>query len=201
MFHLERSAKDEFEGFNSYFLSKKIKFFTAQGSNHNGWGIPSTVLDYSLENQNDTEQWASAKNDAKIIFTAKCPIYLTHYRLRTRTIGIPHNLPLSWRVEGQTGAGSWSLIDTKTDRPELSSVGGNATFKCDTPLSTKVIKMTATKTTNNSYFHLSRVEFFGEMDLAKCPFLLKKYHICGSLCIKRRNNYNLFIVSCFMICS
>ena len=196
MLHFERQPKDEFDGFVNYFTKKRIKiskYFTAEGSNHNDWGEPSTTLDYSITETDTKSQWASAFNEANITYTSKCPIYLTHYRLRTRTDSISDNFPVSWKVEGVSGDDSLHLIDTKTDRTELNKTGGNATFECDNPMSFNKFKITLTKSSNCQHFHLSRIEFFGIMNITQCSFPFRILNIYGNTCNRKRIHSNLYL--------
>ena len=196
MLYFERPPSDEFDGFVNFFTKRRVKiskYFTANGSTHPGWGKPSTTLDYSITSTESYMQWASMSGIPNATYKSKCPIYLTHYRLRTRTCG-EANMPISWKVEGLSDDGSWSLIDTKTDRTELTKTGANATFKCDNPMSFNEIKFTATKTTGWLHFHLSRIEFFGIMNITQCSFPFRILHICGNTCIKHRNHNNIFPV-------
>ena len=198
MLYFERIAKDSFDGFVNYFTEKHIKinkFFTAEGSaNGAGWGLPQSTLDYS---EPSGPSWVSKFDDAVITYTTKCPIYLTHYRLRTRIGTTSQDMPVSWKVEGQMNNETWTLIDTKTNRPELKEVNSSATFKCDTPMSVKKIKITVTKSTCNQYFHLSRTEFFGIMNITQCSFPFHILHICGYTCNSRRTRFNSFFVLVF----
>ena len=196
MLYFERGSKDEFDGFVNYFTKNRVKiskYFTAEGSNFSGWGNPSTTLDYSITSTKSSDQWVSASGDPKIVFTTKCPIYLTHYRLRTRTDNTADTFPVSWKVEGQSNNGTWSLIDTKTDRTELCAIGANATFECDTPMSINKIKISVSKTSLHQHFHLSRIEFFGIMNITQCSFPFRILNIYGNTCNRKRIHNNLYL--------
>ena len=68
MLHFDRVEKDEFDGFINFFTKKKVKinkYFSAEGSHHPIWGKPFTTLNYSIESNEQREQWASEIDEAK----------------------------------------------------------------------------------------------------------------------------------------
>ena len=140
MVKLVREAKESFNGFINYFTTNNIdvfKYFSASGSI--AWGNPLSLLNYSNEERSLSSQWASMYNDLVVTFTFKCPIYLTHYRLRARIDDRNENFLLSWKVEGSSDESNWNILDTKTNREELNALGKAATFACDSPMKVKNI--------------------------------------------------------------
>ena len=87
MVKLVREAKDSFNGIINFFTVNNVNissYFSASGSVLSGWGSPSILLDYSNEGTSKLESWHSQFNNPIVTFTLKCPILLTHYRLRAR---------------------------------------------------------------------------------------------------------------------
>ena len=189
MVNLVREAKDSFNGFISYFTANNVNvfdYFSASGSVADiYWGSPSNLLNYSIESSSRLDQWASLYNDPVVNFSFKCPILLTHYRFRVR-LDDPSYFLLSWKIEALLSDNSWTTIDTKIDREELKSLRAAYTFECDLPKVVKQIKITGTKITNAKYLVLSKVEFFGSLDLSQCPSLYKRLKIfCNTQLNKR----------------
>ena len=186
MLKLVRKAKDSFDGFVNYFTVNNANvydYFSASGSVHDSnFPSPNVVLNYSAESQ-----WCCAHNDPVIKFTFKCPILLTHYRLRG-SVDYSDLFLLSWKVEGMLDDDSWTTIDTKTDRTELKGLGYAHTFECDTQQTVKQIKITATEITDSIHLILSRVEFFGTMNLNKCPLPFKDIIFAQKTCLNQRSH-------------
>ena len=112
--------KSPFNGFVNYFTKRTdvFQYFSAEGEKHSSsWGEASTVLNYSIDCNGASCQWASyyTLNKSYIVFTFACPIYLTHYTLRTRT-DASGNTPVSWTVECSRDGITWELVDTKENR-------------------------------------------------------------------------------------
>ena len=197
MTYLVRKAKDSFDGIINFFTVNHVnvsEYFSASGSVLSGWADPSILFNYSNEGTSKSESWHSAQNDPVVTFTLKCPILLTHYRLRSRKDD-NFNHPVSWKVEGLMLDSTWTTIDTKTDQTGLTSKGASYTYKCDKSMTVKQIKITGTKSTNNMYLTLSRVEFFGSMNLNQCPLPLF-YAINGlcNTCMYRRTTHTFLFV-------
>ena len=85
------------------------------------------------------------------------------------------------------------MIDTKNDRDEIKGRGYAYTFKCDSPKIVKQIKITATKTTENNYLILSRVEFFGSMSLNKCPLPFLNLIINRNTCVCKKTSLHIYL--------
>ena len=167
---------EPFDGFINYFRNRTnvFSFFSAEGEKLSAYGEPSTVINYSITCTYIKCQWASPENfeNTYIVFSFKCPIYLTHYTLKTRTDN-QYNLPVSWTVECSNDGQSWFLVDTKEGRDELTKKSAYHTYKCDRSIMfAKKIRIWCKKTTGYRYFHLSKAEFFGKMNISTCraPF-------------------------------
>ena len=195
--------KSPFKGFVDYFTRRTntvFNYFNAEGEkNEEHWGDASVVLDYSITCTEYSCQWASPgytdNTKSFIIFSFKCPIFLTHYTLRNR-LNTRDPTPRSWKVECSIDKDYWHLIDTKTDDNNLNSAAANHTYKCDKSfMYAKYVKISLIKTnTQYFFFHLSRVEFFGKMDIGSCtlPFKVLKRNTCK----KQYHNNNSF---CFVL--
>ena len=203
MVKLTRKAKDPFDGIINYFTvnsANVFDYFSASGSVYRYYGSPNTVLNHSFEGTALINQWCSALNDPVITFTLKCPIFLTHYRLKTRNDGNNGDFPISWKVEGMLDDDSWTTIDTKTDRTELKGLGYAHTFECDTQQTVKQIKITATEVTNYMHLILSRVEFFGSMNLNQCQTTFHGLCVFQNTCSTKRTSiliYMFIIISIY----
>ena len=114
--------RSPFKGFINYFHKRTdvFSFFKAEGEKFSGWGEASTVINYSITCTNPSCQWVSPNDPLKsyIVFTFECPIYLTHYTLRTRT-NYDTSTPTSWTVECSHDDENSFLVDTKENRTEL----------------------------------------------------------------------------------
>lgn len=161
-----------FNGFVKYFTKRRgsiSKYITATGFPDTSWGGgPSVVLDYSLNAPSYANNFVSFgdKETAFIHFTFKySPILLTKYTLRTRTVGTDEAHAKSWKVEGSTDNKTYFLIHNVTNSLYLQNNWNNHTYECDNEILAKYIKITLTEATykGSFRFHLSRVEFFGEM--------------------------------------
>ena len=191
--------RSPFNGFINYFYKRTnvFSFFKAEGTKYtSGWADASSVIDYSITCTVESCNWVSSNEQSYIVFTFECPIYLTHYTLRTRT-DYNESFPVSWTVECSYDDDSkWFTVDTKTNREELKGQGAYHTFQCDkTFMYAKKIRIWCKGTTNTNYyaFHLSRVEFFGKMDVGQCklPFSVNRRCTC-----KRNNNrYSLLLLA------
>ena len=175
------TPKQPFEGFVNYFYRRTnvSDFITAEGERAtSNWAPASSVLNYSIECTDAFCQWVSPSyidnRKSFIIFTFECPIFLTHYTMRTRT-DFYVNMPTSWKVECSIDKSVWHLIDTKTSRTELTTQGSNYTYECDKKyMYARYIRIWLTKSTSEKfYFHLSRAEFFGKLDTGNCSFPFK----------------------------
>ena len=183
------APKDAFGGFVSLF-SKRTKnvyeFINATGKRVNEqWGDASTIINYSITSNDLLYQYASpnAADDAYVEFDFSCPICLTHYTLRTRTSSPAERFPVSWKVFYLSNNDVLTNLDEKNDRTELKGTGKYFTYGVDNICTyTRKIKIQMTKNDPESsyFFHLSRVEFFGEMDVSKChiPFRIG-YETCN----------------------
>ena len=195
MRYLVREAKDYFNGVIHYFTVNNIgvfKYFSASGRIFSKFGSPNILLNYSNEGTSPSDQWASTKESPFVTFTLKCPMLLTNYRLKTRTDQDSH-YPVSWKVEGLSTDNLWDTIDTKSDREELKGQGKAYTFKCDKQMIVKQIRITGTKFTWEWYLILSKVEFFGSMNLNQCeiPFPVSKF--IRNTCNNKRSSLNIHL--------
>ena len=177
-----------FNGFVNYFTKKSsvFKYLSAEGQKYsNDWADAVSVINYSIACSTSNCQWASLDNIEKsfIVFSFECPILITHYTLKTRTDADSENFPVSWTVECIDDGDVWKTIDTETDRKELNATGSFHTYKCDRFIMyAKKIRITCKKTASiRSVFHLSRVEFFGRMNVDECefPYSIKKRLTCN----------------------
>ena len=177
-----------FNGFINYFYKRTdvFSFFKAEGEKYTyAWADASSVINYSITCTNVSCQWVTPSDQSKsyIVFTFECPIYLTHYTLRTRT-DAPGNTPVTWTVEcSHDDDSTWFVVDTKENREELKEQGAYHTFKCDEAfMYAKKIRIWCKGTTTPSgyHFHLSRAEFFGKMDVSQCklPFSVNRRCTC-----------------------
>ena len=192
-----------FNGFINYFYkgADVFSFFKAEGEKYaSQWGDASTVINYSITCIDTSCQWVSTNDQSKsfILFTFECPIFLTHYTLKTRTLG-NENFPISWTVECSYDGVNWLTADTKTNREELIGNGAYHTFKCDKAfMYAKKIRIWCKGTTTPSiyYFHLSRVEFFGKMDIDQCkvPFSANNRHICRYINTQNLDQKNVMAI-------
>ena len=166
---------ENFTGFVHYFTKRRgsryiSSYFTAEGVNDPLWGNASVLLDHSIKCTDPTCQFVSlgTQETAFVQFNFLfSPIYLKAYTLRTRTDDNNDGLPESWKVEGSSDNQHWFLVDEVNDSPFLKYHSATHTYKCSNPAIIKHMKITLTKKTwinDIAYrFHLTRVDFFGEM--------------------------------------
>ena len=188
MGYLVREEKDDFDGFINLFTRKRVNvsdYFTATGDYVWGWGTPACLIDYYC-----TTQWAGDYCKGIATFESKCPIYMTHYRLRTR-IGASVNMPVSWNINGSLDNETWTRIDTKKDRKELLYAGNSSTFKIDNPMTLRYFRISLAGTTGDFNFHLSRIEFFGVMWTKNCSLPTKIIRTNINTC-KSKKSYSQF---------
>lgn len=185
-----------FSGFVSLFNNKTKNFndfIQAYAETNPGWATPDTLLNYSTRSQ-----WVSPNSNAlsHVIFHFSCPICLSHYTLRTRTdFGAENSFPVSWNVQTSLDNNTYTIVDTRTDREELKKIYDSYTYGVDSNCNyTNFIKINLTKTTTTGryHFHISRVDFFGEMnfDTCKVPFRVGQ-NTCMS---RRRSTFNIFVM-------
>ena len=199
MVKIVKEAKDTFDGIINYFTTNYLnvfKYFSASGTVYSDYAKPSVLLDYSNDCTDSSCNWHSTQNNAFVTFSFKCPIYLTHYRIRTRTNDDVH-FPTSWNVQGMLSNDSWVTLDTKTDRSELNGKAKEYTFKCDSPNTAKEIKLTATAITGVMYLVLSRIEFFGSFYLDKCPLPFNGLILGRNTCLNKRASIRMHL--CILI--
>ena len=87
---------------------------------------------------------------------------------------------------------TWTTIDTKTDQTDLTTQGASYTYKCDTSMTVKQIRITVTKSSHEMYLVLSRVEFFGSMNLNNCPLPFQGKCIFIKSCIRKRTKSHIY---------
>ena len=199
-----RESRNPFNGFVAFFNKKnKISnYISASGRSESAeWGPPSTVLNYN-DCFNTSCQWASPgihnNQYSFIIFEFSCPTLVTHYTLQTRTENTG-NFPVSWNVEASLDNINWYLIDQKEDRNELKSISAYYRYKCDNNnlIYAKYIRMWLTKSsTEKFHFHISKIDFFGKMNIDKCSF---PFSVMNLPCTKCNNNRNHSISTLFLL--
>ena len=199
MVKIVKEAKSSFDGIINYFTTNYLnvfKYFSASGTIYSNYAKPSILLDYSNDCTDSSCNWRSIQNNAVVTFSLKCPIYLTHYRIRTRT-NDDVVFPISWNVQGMLSSGSWVTLDTKLGQSELKGKGKECTFKCDSPNTVKEINLTATKVSDGMYLVLSRIEFFGSIYLDKCPLPFNGLILGRNTCINKRASIRMHL--CILI--
>ena len=177
-------AGEGFNGFVGYFNKKRRglvnKYISVYGENAPDWGNASVVIDYFLNDNDIKNNFVSigAASNAYILFEFKLfPILLRSYTFRTRTIGPDEAHAKSWIAEGSINGKQYELLDTVTNTEVLQNVGNSHTFSCKKEMVVKYLRFNLTqKTYKELYrFHLSRVDFFGEMyGYSKCTIKCKK---------------------------
>ena len=201
-----RESSKPFNGFAG-FLNRKNKvsdFISASGEKESQvWGPASTVLDHS-DCTNTSCQWASPgisdKQKSFITFEFSCPTLITHYTLQTRT-DYSDNLPVSWKVEASLNKINWYTIDQKENRNELKSKSAHYRYKCDNSdnnlVYAKYLRIWLTKSSSQKYhFHLSKVDFFGRMNIDKCIF---PFSVAIPPYTKCNNNHHTHSASLFLL--
>ena len=202
----ERESRNPFNGFVSFF-NKKNKFsnyITASGSiESSSWWPPNSVLS-GKDCFSGSCQWASPgiTNNLKsfLVFTFTCPTLITHYTLKTRTDD-SENFPVSWKVEASIDNSNWYLIDKREDRNELTSKSAYYRYKCDNNnlIYAKYIRIWLSKTTSTKFhFHLSKVDFFGRMNIDKCSF---PFNVINPPCTHCHNNHHTYYTSSLFLYS
>ena len=162
-----------FTGYTEGVSSNIFKYIKVFGEINSGWANASTVIDYSISCSDPKCQWVSPSDALKnfIIFKFFYPICLTHYTMRTRVDSDAYaNYPVSWIVESAPDNETWKTIDTKSDRSELRGNNKFFTYTVENKCTfEKYIKIHLKKTSasNVLHFHLSRIEFFGEMKFGR----------------------------------
>ena len=167
---------ENFTGFVHYFTqmsgSENIqKYISVEAPRDPKWSDASVLLDHSIQCSVSTCNYVTPGNESdsyvqfNFLFS---PIYLTAYTLRTRTDDASAAFPRSWRVDGSYDNESWFEIDEVTNTSSLSYVSAVHTFQCQKPAIINHMKITLTEPNwgqNQEFyrFHLSRVDFFGEM--------------------------------------
>ena len=151
---------------------------------HPDWGPPSTLIDYSIEGTSEQDQFTTDKTIPypNITFQFKYPIYVTNYTLRTRTKEPDEHNPTSWKLDISSDGSNYISIDEEKSVTSLSGLNTSIIFKCDNPSKGKYLRLTMTDKSSSSinnkderlwWFHLSRVEFFGNIYLNEgdlnCP--------------------------------
>ena len=179
-----------FNGFVTYFTKKYgtyriYNFFTAEGNyDPNGWGPASTVLNYSTTNK-CKDQFVTM-GDAETAFLQInfkfSPIYLTSYTIRTRTCPDQEAMPESWIVQGSYDNKTWFDMDEVSNSDKLLTLEAFDTFHCKNPALVKHVRIKLTEANWHSQyrFHISRVDFFGEM-----------YGFCFPSCLNINNHLSI----------
>ena len=161
-----------FTGFVGYFNKKGRgivnKYISVSGESDSSWGNSSIVLDYYLEDGVLKNNYVSPgdKPSAYLLFRFKrSSVILRAYTLRTRTFGPDEAHAKSWIVEGSIDGEHFETIDTVNNTELLQGNDKYSTFSCDKEIVSKYIKITLTEITYRGLyrFHLTRVDFFGEM--------------------------------------
>ena len=200
-----RESSRPFNGFVG-FLYKKNKisgFISASGDrNDASWGLPNVVLNHD-DCASASCQWASPgdSNNEKsfITFEFSCPTLITHYTLQTRTDG-SENFPVSWKVDASLDNTNWYLIDKKENREELKSESAYYRYKCDNNnlIYAKYIRIWLNKSSSSQryYLHLSKVDFFGRMNIDKCSF---PFTVAVPPCTKCNSNHHTRSASLYLL--
>ena len=156
---------------------------TSTDSQHKDWGPPSTLVNYSIKDISKFDQFASIYEVEypNITFQFKYPIYVTNYTLRTRTQVPDEHHPTSWKFDISSDGSEYISIHEKKGDTSLRGLNKSVIFKCDNPSKGKYLRLTMTEKSTKSetkndqgwWFHLSRVEFFGNIYLNEgdlnCP--------------------------------
>ena len=201
--------RSPFNGFINYFYKRTnvFSYFKAEGEKFSDiWGDASTVINYSITCVDAPCQWVSPSDLSKsfIVFTFECPIFLTHYTLKTRTDG-SDIFPVSWTVDCSIDGDNWINVDTKVNRGEFKEKGDFYTFKCDNAfMYAKKIRIWCNQTRSSSsttyyQFHLSRVEFFGEMSIDQCKLPFSVDRRCT--CRRTNSKHSLLLIMILQIAS
>ena len=179
-----RLAGEGFNGFVGYFNKKRRglvnKYISVYGENDPAWGSASVVIDYFLNESDRKSNFVSigSKTNAYILFEFKLsPILLRSYTFRTRTIGTDEAHAKSWIAEGSVDGKEYEQLDNVTNTTELQKNWNFHTFYCKKEMIVKYLRFNLTeKTFYDKYrFHLTRVDFFGEMyGFSKCTIKCKK---------------------------
>ena len=154
---------------NKYGSNHIKNFITAEAIYDQEWGEPNTVLDYSITSTDITSQFVSkGEIDSNYItfhflFNS---IFLTDYTWRFRTDSDGAS-PISWKILGSNGDDDWFEIDSVENQYQYLQIKGSEhTFHCKTPSLCKHVKIQLTAATYNGKYrlHISRIEFFGEIE-------------------------------------
>ena len=205
MKYFEIESRNPFNGFVAFFNRKNqiFNYILASGSVEPGnWGSPNTVLKNN-DCYSQSCQWASPSdnnNDRSfIVFSFTCPTLITHYTLKTRTDD-SENFPVSWKVEASIDNSNWYLIDLKENRNELKRISAYYKYKCDNNnlIYAKYIRiwLSKTSTSNKFHFHLSKVDFFGRMNIDKCSF---PFNAINPPCTRCNKNHRTHYISYLFI--
>lgn len=97
-------------------------------------------------------------------------IIVTDYTLQSD--GSDGNYLLHWQLEGSNDGAAWEVID-KRDTNDLNSFYKIKSYSCflKKPFKKIRLKQTGKNSSNQDYFHLASIEFFGE--LLNCNSILK----------------------------
>ena len=201
MCYIQKKFKnDPYDGIVNYFNNipslKVTDLIIAEGVSQRTWGLPSTIIDYSITGTSDSDQYASPdnQNQAYLILKFPFPIYITDYTFRTRTNEKHKNILQSWKIECSYYGKKYEQADSRFETKELYNDNFH-TYHCQKPRSGVYIKitMTNTNTGGNWFFHLSRVEFFGKIGVFSSE---RNCFVTSNRIINLKLNY-LFIIFIF----
>ena len=177
---------DPFSGIVNFFNNIPSHSFTeyiqADGitSTSDNWGPPTTIINYSITGTETQDQWVTPDDEelSFVLFSLTYPIYITHYTLKTRSQElITENLAKGWDVFCSYDNETFAKIDSQTNQ-DLEEKRFQ-TYECDTPMVCKYIKIKLTQNSDGKWhFHLSRVEFFGNIILINKNYLCPRVTCC-----------------------
>ena len=182
------SGDAKFEGIVHFFNYAPVYLFNryingTTDSQHDEWGGPNTLINYSIKNMEKKDQYVSIYEVEypNITFHFKYPVYITNYTLRTRTISPDEHYPTDWELSISPDGKKYTLLDKRESISDLIGTGNSILLECQTPSKGNHVKLMMTEKSTKSptkndqgwWFHLSRVEFFGRIYLQEgddfCP--------------------------------
>ena len=160
-------------------------FISANGSTYDVWGLPKTVINYSITKNSHQDQWVSPRpeDQAYLLISLEYPIYLTHYTIRTRTIEPSESFPSDWTVKTSMDNDFFTDVDIRTNDNHLHAIGAFHTYECTIKTRARYIKFHLNKKTLNDYyyFHISRIELYGRLYIPEDSKYLCNYIFHSSI--------------------
>ena len=197
--------KDEpFSGIVNFFNNVPYHEFTEfmnveaykYNDTQNDWGFPITIINYSITGTSNLDQWVSPNNKDQAYFNLsfKYPIYITNYTLKTRSGTVLENLPKGWNVSCIFHNKEFVIADSQKD--QNLNISRQQTYKIQNPMICQNIQVKMTeKYSDKWHFHVSRIEFFGDI------ILLSKNYLCPPItqCIILNERYFYHLFSIFLL--